>query len=286
MILIADSGSTKTEWVFLSGQNVEKRIKTIGFNPYYYKADEFFHVIKNELDGKIPNEPINEIYYYGAGCSTIENCFIVSRALEKLFPGSKAKINHDLYGTALSLFGSEKGIACILGTGSNACLWDGQKVERGSPSLGYLLGDEGSGTYLGKLLLRGILTGEADYEITSLFYQENKLTFSGTLDILYKLPNPNKFMSEMAMFIKLYIGHPYCQKLVKQSFTDFLTKHVLKFPESRKLPVSFSGSIAYHFQDFLKPVLKENDIILGKILKEPMEGLIGYHIKQLKLQKA
>jgi N-acetylglucosamine kinase-like BadF-type ATPase len=286
MILIADSGSTKTEWAFINGQQVVKRIKTIGFNPYYYKAEEFFHVIKNELSGNIPDEPVEIIYYYGAGCSTIENCFIVSRALEKLFPGSKAKINHDLYGTALALLNNEKGIACILGTGSNACLWDGQKVEKGSPSLGYLLGDEGSGTYLGKLLLRGILTGEADYEITSLFYQENKLNFSGTLDILYKLPNPNKFMSEMAMFIKLYIGHPYCQKLVMQSFQDFVSRHILKFPEAHFVPVSFSGSIAFHFQKFLKIVLAENSIILGKILQEPMEGLIEYHVKHPAYQNA
>lgn len=279
MILIADGGATKTEWTFLKDKKVEKKIHTIGFNPYYYKSDEFFHVINNELSGNIPDEPVDAIYYYGSGCSTIENCFIVSRALEKIFPGAKARINHDLYGAALSLLNNEQGIACILGTGSNACLWDGKKIERSSPSLGYLLGDEGSGTYLGKLLLREILTGAADYEISSLFYQEYKLTFSGTLDILYKLPNPNKFMSEMAMFLKLYIGHPYCQKIVQQSFTDFVKMHILKFPECYDLPVSFTGSIAYHFQPYLKNVLDHNHLKLGKVLQEPMEGLIEYHNK-------
>lgn len=285
MILIADSGSTKTNWTFLNGRHIEKQIKTSGFNPYYYKADEFFHIIKNELSGNIPDVPIEEIYYYGAGCSTAENCLIVSGALEKLFPGAKTQINHDLYGTALSLFGNGKGIACILGTGSNACFWNGQKIERASPSLGYLLGDEGSGTYLGKLLLHGILSGGADDEMINLFYKENKLTFSGTLDILYKLPNPNKFMSELAMFVKMHIDHPYCQELVRQSFQDFIRHHIIKFPESKTSPVSFSGSIAFYFQSFLKSVLEENNLLLGKIVQEPMEGLIDYHRQQSTLQK-
>lgn len=278
MILIADSGATKTHWVLIDGKSVAGEVYTLGFNPYYYKTDEFEESLSAELASKVPVSRISHIYFYGAGVSSQSNKAIVEKAIKTIFPGAIIETYHDLYGAAIALLGNRKGIACILGTGSNSCLWDRQKVIANVPSLGYLLGDEGSGTYMGKLLVRDVLIGDADKRVSQLFYENNKVDFSGVLDRIYKQPNPNLFFSEQTKFLKENMDHPYCRRVVQRSFGDFVKVQLSKYPGYDSLPACFVGSIAVNFKDILREVLSKSGISSGKIIKEPMEGMIGYYL--------
>jgi len=277
MILIADSGATKTHWVLLNKGIVELEIYSKGFNPYYYKASEFTESLLNEFKGKISYHDISAVYFYAAGCSSEANAEIIRSTLGRIFINATIGAHHDLYGAALALLGNGKGIACILGTGSNSCLWDGQSIIHNVPSLGYLLGDEGGGTYIGKLLVREILIGVADKEIANLFYKSVNLNFSSVLDRIYKEPNPNQFLSQQSKFLREHIDHEYCRGIIYRSFNDFVDVQLIKYPGVKTLPACFTGSVAANFQDILKEVLETRGIQMGKVIKEPMEGLIEYH---------
>jgi len=277
MKLIADSGSTKTQWVLLDGKEVVLDITTKGFNPYYYKEHELGEILFEELSENINAGEVSEVYFYGAGCSSETNCTIVENAIKKLFSNANIHVGHDLDGAAVALLHNSAGIACILGTGSNSCMWDGKKVTYHVPSLGYLLGDEGSGTYIGKLLLQKILLGEADKELTEKFYKVNNLSFEKVLQKIYGEPNPNKFMSSLSKFVGDNIHFDDCKEVVRQSFVDFVEKQISKYPDYKNSIVSFTGSVAFVYSDILKEVMSEHGITLGKIMKNPMDGLIEYH---------
>ncbi len=278
MFLIADSGSTKTEWALFDKGNVAQKILTKGFNPYYYKKADFVSDLKTSLKGKLPFDKIGKVFFYGAGCSSVNNCSLVETSLKAVFSNARIEVEHDLFAAGLALFGEGKGIACILGTGSNSCLWKNKKIVDNVPSLGYMLGDEGSGTHIGKLLLKGILLGEADEKLTKDFFKEFDLNFSKALDKIYKEPNPNLFYSSISPFANKHIDNSFCTFIVKQSFTKFIDRYISKYGNYQSLPVSFIGSVAFHFQDILKVVLDENQITLGRILQNPMEGLVEYHL--------
>jgi len=277
MILVADSGATKTHWVLLNSGSVQMELYSTGFNPYYYKTEVFTESLLDQFNDKVEFDKISAIYFYAAGCSSPANAEIIRSALGKIFSHAQIEAHHDLYGAAIALLGNEKGIACILGTGSNSCLWDGQTIIHNVPSVGYLLGDEGGGTYLGKLLVREILLGIADQEISELFYDFVKMDFSGVLDEIYKKPNPNQFLSQQSKFIRSHIQNSYCKELVKRSFHDFVNVQLLKYPGYQNLSTCFTGSVAANFKEILVEVLKEHNIKMGKVIKEPMEGLIEYH---------
>ena len=277
MILVADSGATKTHWVLLENGAVQNEIYSKGFNPYYYSADDFTSSLLEEFFKKISFNDISAIYFYAAGCSSKANVNIVTNALSKIFVNATIFAHHDLYGAAIALLGNERGIACILGTGSNSCLWDGQNIIHNVPSVGYLLGDEGGGTYTGKLLVREILLGIADKEISELFYESLGLNFSSVLDRIYKEPNPNQFLSQQTRFLRDHIDHPYCREIVTRSFNDFIDVQLIKYPGVKSLTASFTGSIAANFSPILKEVLDYHNIKMGKVIKEPMQGLISYH---------
>jgi N-acetylglucosamine kinase-like BadF-type ATPase len=203
----------------------------------------------------------------------------VSNAILSVFPGVSVETFHDLHGAVVSLLGDKKGIACILGTGSNSCLWDGNKIIQNVKSLGYLLGDEGSGTYIGKMFVRDILIGDADQEIAKIFYTKNNLNFSKTLDRVYKEPNPNLFFAHQMKLLRELIEVPYCQNIVSRAFEDFVKVQLIRYPGYDVLPVSFVGSIATNFKDILEEVLSNHNIRLGKIMKEPMAGMIEHHLR-------
>lgn len=281
MIIIADSGATKTHWVIMDDGSVQLELYSKGFNPYYYKTEEFTKSLFEQFRGKVIFEKISAIHFYAAGCSSDANAEIIRNALSRIFTNAQISANHDLYGAAIALLGNNRGIACILGTGSNSCLWDGQSIIHNVPSLGYMLGDEGSGTYLGKLLVREILLGIADKEITKQFYKTVQMDFSGVLDEIYKKPNPNQFLSQQSKFVRNHINNEYCHDLVKRSFDAFVSVQVSKYSGYHELPVSFTGSVAANFSDILQDVLIKHQIIMGKLIKEPMEGLIEYHRKKI-----
>ncbi len=279
MIVIADSGSTKTQWVVLDEGNVVLDLTTKGFNPFYYSASELESALFNELHAAVNADQVDELFFYGAGCSNADNCSMVANSLKQLFKKAVIHTEHDLTGAAVALLQDTKGIACILGTGSNSCMWDGHKVTGHLPSLGWLLADEGSGTYLGKLLLQEILSGEADPELTAKFYKTYHLNFESALHKIYGEPNPNRFFASLSKFASENIEYPECRKAVKNSFCDFVEKQISKYPDYQNQVVSFTGSVAYVFQDILKEVLEEHGIKAGVILKNPMEGMVIYHSK-------
>ena len=279
MILIADSGATKTHWVLIDNQAVVKEIYTPGFNPYYYNVDAFKESLSEELAIQVPVDTLKYVYFYGSGISSDVNKQIVKKAILRIFPKVNVETYHDLHGAAIALLGNESGIACILGTGSNSCLWDGKSIIANVPSLGYFIGDEGSGTYIGKLFVRDVLIGDADEEMTNLFYEENQLDFSTTLDKIYKEPNPNQFFAKQTKLLRNCDENSYCKKVTSKAFDDFVRMQLFKYPGYNSLPVSFTGSIAANFKNILEDVLQSHGIRLGKVMKEPMVGMVDYHLK-------
>ena len=275
-ILIADSGSTKTQWCLLTGDK-KKMIATQGISPYFLNDDSLAKILSEELLPKTGNVQVNEIYYYGTGCSNPKNVSLVKRALKKLFKSALIKVEHDLVGAAKALCGNEKGIACILGTGSNSCFYNGKKVVKNSPGLGFILGDEGSGTHLGKKVLQYYLYNTFDAELMDKFKEKYPQTASEILDNVYKTTLPNRYLAGFVSFLIENRGHFMIENIIEDSLNDFFFNHVYKYRESWSLPINFVGSVAYGFKDVLAQMCSEYEIKLGNVIKSPMEGLIKYH---------
>jgi len=281
MILIADSGSTKTSWVLADGNKAIQHIETSGYNPYYYKDEGLFNTLKKELTPQLISSNIKKISFYGSGCSSEANCTMVKSALSQLFSKCFIEVNHDLYGAALALLHNNRGIACILGTGSNSCYWDGNMVVNNVPSVGYLLGDEGSGTYIGKLILKGILEEKAPLEIRNAFYLQHNITFEGVLNIIYNETHPNRFISKVSIFAEKNINNKWVRNTVKQSFIDFIDNQIKQYNGYQNMEVSFTGSVAHYYKKILLETCEEYDIKTGIILKDPIGGLFKYHTNKL-----
>jgi N-acetylglucosamine kinase-like BadF-type ATPase len=277
MILIVDSGSTTTEWVFVNNNGETKRFLSSGFNPYYFKDENYLEQLDKQMTGEISFSDVSSIFFYGSGCSSQTNCALVKTSLWEMFPEADIHLNHDLYGSALALCGNDNGIACILGTGSNSCLWNGKEIIENVPSLGYLLGDEGSGTYLGKLILTKILLGNAPSEISQHFYRFYELDFYTTMERIYKQDQPNKFFAGISKFASDNISHPWIQEMIKLNFNSFIDKQVIKYTDYENHEISFVGSVAYSFQDILKGVLESRNLKSGKIIKSPIDELVKFH---------
>ncbi len=279
MILIADSGSTKTSWLAVDGKNVVSKITTAGYNPYYYKYDFLVNIIQNELLPKLDDQLIEKIYYYGSGCSSDINCTKVKTALWAQFPGALVEINHDLTGAAVALLKDKEGIACILGTGSNSCYWNGKEVLSNVPSVGYLLGDEGSGTYIGMKILKGILENKAPKEVSNAFYLAFDTSFEKVLSLIYEKTEPNRFFAGISKFAGENINEPWIRAQVKQCFNDFIENQIKQYPNYSDVEISFTGSIAYYFKDILIETVKENNLSIGIILREPIDGMLEFHTR-------
>jgi N-acetylglucosamine kinase-like BadF-type ATPase len=277
MILIADSGSTKTEWLVIDNNICSGTFITSGFNPYYFKSNEIELLLANELPINLIIKRIKAVIYYGSGCSTVDNCSIVRSAFTKLFFNASITIHHDMLAAAHALLGHSSGIACILGTGSNSCLYDGENIIQQVPSLGYLLGDEGSATAIGKKLITSIIYNEAPTVIIEAFKTTFDYTLGQILDSLYRKEKPGVFLSGFSKFVGDHISHPFCHDLVSGVFDDFIKVHLSKYGVCKDIPVSFTGSVAFHFKVILKERLSKSGIQFGKIQASPAEGLIDYH---------
>lgn len=274
-VLIADSGSTKTQWCFISGGK-KKMFNTQGISPYFLDAGGLDKILGEELVPKMPAQP-DRVFYYGTGCSNPANISLVKKGLKKIFPGAEVKVEHDLAGAAKALCGDEKGIACILGTGSNSCYYNGKKVVKNSPGLGFILGDEGSGAYLGRKTLQHYLYNTFDAELADKFMHKYPHSASEFLDKVYKEPWPNRYLSRFTDFLSENRGHYMVENIIADSFNDFFFTHLYKYRETWTLPIHFTGSVAYGFRDVLAEMCSDYEITLGKVLKEPMAGLIKYH---------
>ena len=277
-ILIADSGSTKTAWCLVN-DGKKKFISTQGISPYFLNDDTLGAILKKELAPKTAHVVVDEVYYYGTGCSNPDNISLVKRGLKKLYPKAKINVQHDLLGAAKGLCGDAKGIACILGTGSNSCFYNGKKIIKNSPGLGYVLGDEGSGTHLGKKVLQHFMYNTFDAELMDKFQAKYKTTNSEILDHVYKEPMANRYLSSYVPFLIENRGHYMVENIIEDCLNDFFFYHIYKYRESWTLPINFVGSIAYGFKDILKQMCNDFELKLGKVIKNPMEGLVTYHCK-------
>lgn len=275
-VLIADSGSTKTQWCLLTG-NKKKMISTQGISPYFLNDESLGKILAEELLPKTGNLEVNEIFYYGTGCSNIANIALIKKGLKKLYPKAKLNVDHDLMGAAKALCGNEKGIACILGTGSNSCYYNGKKVVKNSPGLGFILGDEGSGTYLGKKVLQYYLYNTFDADLMDKFKAKYPETNGEILDNVYKNALPNRYLAGFVTFLIENRGHFMVENIIEDSLNDFFFNHIYKYRESWTHPINFVGSVAYGFKDILAEMCKDYELKLGKVIKSPMEGLIKHH---------
>lgn len=275
-ILIADSGATKAEWCLID-KGKRKTIITQGISPYFLNTEQIAALLEAELKPKLKKEKITDIFYYGTGCANPVNAKSVKKALLRVFPGTKADVNHDLMAAARSLCGRKKGIACILGTGSNSCYYDGKKIVKNSPGLGYVLGDEGSGAYLGKKVIQYYLYGTFDDELRGRFDLTYTTTTAEILENVYKKPLPNRYLAGFAKFLAENRGHYMIENIIEDGLNDFFFNHLCKYREIWTLPVHFTGSVAFGFKDVLQQLCDSYEFEMGKVIKAPMEGLIDYH---------
>ncbi len=275
-ILIADSGATKCEWCLLTNGK-KKTIFTQGISPYFLNKEQIVALLQKELLPKLKEAIVNQVFYYGTGLSNTNNVKIVKLALKQLFGKAKIEANHDLLAAARALCGNKKGIACILGTGSNSCYYNGKRMLKNSPGLGYVLGDEGSGAYLGKKVIQYYLYQTFDEELTVAFEQRFQTNKNEILENVYKKPLPNRYLAAFTIFLAENRGHFMIENIIEDGLNDFFFQHLNKYRESWTSPINFVGSVAYGFKDVLKDLCNSYEFQLGKILKNPMEGLVHYH---------
>lgn len=274
--LIADSGSTKCEWCLLDNGK-KKIISTQGISPYFLNADQIVALLQKELMPKLKKLTVEVVHFYGTGLSNNSNIEIINNALVRLFANAKINIEHDLLAAARALCGTDKGIACILGTGSNSCYFNGKKIQKNSPGLGYILGDEGSGSYLGKKVVQYYLYNTFDEDLKARFDKRFNVTKDEILDSVYKQPLANKYLASYAIFLAENRGHYMIENIIEDGLNDFFFNHLYKYRESWTQPINFVGSIAFGFKDVLKDLCNTYELELGTVLKKPMDGLIQFH---------
>lgn len=273
MKLIIDAGSTKMEWILMDGNEVKTRFQTEGFNPNYSDRQCLVETCRG---ASLPNG-IQSIHYYGTGCGNEQNCQIIKEVFQGRFPDAEIHVTHDLMAACHAVLGHEKGIACILGTGSNSCLYDGENIIEKAVSLGYLLGDEGSGMHIGREVVRAYFYGFMPEELRQQFDTTHHLELKDFIQQLYHDEQPSKYLASFAKFAGEYQNHPFIHDLVKNCFKAFIGASILRFKGCQEMKVSFVGSVAYHFQGVLKKSLADYGLTMGDVMQAPAEGLIRYY---------
>ncbi|MCH5175064.1 MAG: ATPase [Prevotellaceae bacterium] len=283
MILIADSGSTKTAWCMVNSKTTEQHaICTQGINPFHQNEEDICAILRHELYPHIAENTVDieHIFFYGAGC-TKEKSQIVANALRNaISPTAKINVESDMLGAARAVCGHQKGIVCILGTGSNSCYYDGRDLHSGIPALGYILGDEGSGAYIGRRLVSDILKCQLDEDIRIKFFEETKETEATIIQKVYRSPFPNRYLASLSLFCHRHRTHPSIHSLLLDCFSQFFVRNILPAPWSHSPAlhtVHFVGSIAYYYQAELTEAALTCGIKLGTIVQSPIKGLIQYH---------
>lgn len=281
MILIADSGSSKLAWRLLHSDGSIGQADGPGFNPYYQPASDLKNTITEHLLPKI-NEEVRQIFFYGTGVSSPGNVEAVHSTLADLFKKANIEISWDLLGAARALCGDEPGIACILGTGSNSCQYDGVNIVHNVPSLGWILGDEGSGANLGKRLVIDYIRGGMPEKLAKQFQTRFGLNRDDILTQVYQREKPSAFLGGFSKYIFQHIKEPYCYKLVYTGFEEFYRNNVMKYENYQSMKVHFTGSVAFYFSGILRQAANDLGITVKNILESPIAGLALYHQKQLK----
>lgn len=277
MILIADAGSTKTRWCVLNGAEKVADFVSSGINPSTMPTVEIENIISDVLLNGLANcktDEVENVYYFGAGCKGDVAIGVIKSCLSKVFVRADIVVDSDMTGAAISLFGPNEGIACILGTGSNSSLWNGKKIIENIPSLGFILGDEGSGSHIGKALLHDFFKCDMPGDIKTLFHQKYDLSLETVIERVYRRPAPAAYLASFAPFVSENISHRYCRDLAIECFLEFFRRNVLKYSDAVKLPIAFIGSIACNFSEPLKEAASRCKLKIVKIAPSPMAGLV------------
>lgn len=275
--LIADSGSTKCEWCLLANGQ-KKIIRTNGISPYFLSEQQIINLLQKELLPKINQIKIDEIYFYGTGLGNKNNQQLIKKILKNIFKQSIIEINTDLLGAARALCGNQKGIACILGTGCNSGYYNGKKIVKNSAGLGYILGDEGSGAYLGKKVVQYYLYKTFDEELMNKFDTQYHTNKNDILESVYKKPLANRYLAGFTTFLSQNRGNYMIENIIEDGLNDFFYHHLFKYAESWTMPIHFVGSVADVFKDVLKDLCTMNELEMGNVFKNPMQGLVKYHL--------
>lgn len=278
--LIADSGSTKTDWRLVGAEGQVHAFQTDGINPYYQTTGQITDVLKRQLLPILPEivEEVSAVFFYGTGCTGPAVNPTVANALRSVLPTAQTiVVESDMLGAARAAAGHEPGIVCILGTGSNACCYDGHQIRRGIQSLGFWLGDEGSGGYLGKTLIRDFFQERLPADLRAAFQDRYALDRPTLLENAYQKPFPNRYFASFTPFLSENIAHPHVVGLVMDAFGLFLTTYVHRFPEANRWPVHFVGSVAHHFSQLLQQAVSQAGLITGRVLQAPAEQLVVFH---------
>ena len=275
MKLIAESGSTRTEWVLVEDNNLIQRAFTEGLNPFFQTRREISRSVRLGLPELFFKKKLEQVYFYGAGCSSHEKRNILGASLVAQFK-TPIQVESDLLAAARGLFKCEAGIACILGTGSNSCFYDGKIISKNVKAGGYILGDEGSGAVMGKYFLSDVLKGLAPKDITSDFYDKFRINANEVMETVYNRPFPNRFLATISYFLADYLDDDYVYSLITNNLRSFFTRNVCQY-DYLSYPVRFVGSLAYHYADLLREIAREFGINLEVIEETSINGLIEYH---------
>ena len=280
MILIADSGGSKIDWRMLTKNGKIEQAHSPGFNPYYQPIAHLKESVENVLLPQI-HEPVTKIFFYGTGVSSEKNVATIKEAFLEYFKGAEIEVGWDLLAAARALCGSEPGIACILGTGSNSCLYDGEKIIGNVANLGWILADEGSGTYIGKKFIFDYFRNNIPETLAKQFHARYPWTREEVLEKVYQQEKPGAFLASFMKFIFQHLKEPYCYNLVYQGFSDFYENNIMRYDNYQNLKVHFTGSVAFYFSDILRQVANDKGITAKNILEGPIAGLTLFHQKHI-----
>ncbi len=277
MKLIIDCGSTKADWIILKGRNIIDSFQSEGFNPNYTDRETISSIISNNIVYKTYIQNITEIYFYGSGCGNETNCNLIKEIFSLIFINSKITVTHDMMAACHAVLGNNEGIACILGTGSNSCFYDGKEITDKAKSLGYILGDEGSGSYIGKVLIRDYFYDKMPADLSIKFEGKYQIRLNTLIDNIYHKNLASKYLADFSRFAFENKEHYYVKNTLSRCFDEFIECFVLRYSNNESYEIGFVGSIAYYFKDILNKSLENHGLRLGKVTKNPIEGLIEYH---------
>jgi hypothetical protein len=277
MLVVAESGSTKCDWLLDDGSGKLIETFTIGFNPFFHSTEVVLDHLKANPEITKNAHRVHDVYFYGAGCSSQDRNLVIKRALEQVFLNAKCHVGHDLNAAAFSTFTGEPAITCILGTGSNSCYFDGEKVSEMIPALGYILGDEGSGSYFGKRILADYIYERLPEELQHDFKGRYQLTKEEIFSRVYNERDANVFLASFMRFLVPHKAHPYFADIIEKGLRHFCEIHIRCYPNFQEVPVHFVGSVSYYFQDILKELSEEMGFKMGNVNKNPVSALLAYH---------
>jgi N-acetylglucosamine kinase-like BadF-type ATPase len=281
MYFIVESGSTKSDWVLVDSKNNQSFYSTMGFNPYFHSSDLIETELKKQVDILAVADEIQGVYFYGAGCSSDEMNEIVHVGLKRIFKNATVVVDHDLLACAYATYTGSPAISCIIGTGSNSCLFDGEEITEVVPALGYILGDEGSGSYFGKQLLSNFLYHKLPAHVEADFIATYKLDKDQIVNHVYREPNANVYIASFMPFIAKHKGEPFFSDMVYAGFKRFMEVHVCCYDNFQNTEVHFVGSLSKIFESELNKAAGELGVTVTSIIQKPVTGLVNYHLNYI-----